>query len=113
MESESSTPSDTKVHCAEHGDSSFCLICQHLEGQSGLFYYACRALPDYPAQAWCEACDVVLQQERGWSDLADATADWKVICQGCYEQALARNKFMSWVEGTEDRAALDGGSDIQ
>jgi hypothetical protein len=113
MESESSTTSNTKIHCDEHGASDYCLICQHLEAKSGLEYLACRALPDYPAQAWCKGCDAVLQQEQGWSDRADAEADWKLVCEGCYEQALARNKFESWVEGPEDRTAKDGGSEIQ
>ena len=111
MESESST--NPGINCAEHGLSPYCLICQHLEAQSGLGYFACRALPEYPAQAWCQSCDEVLQQERGWSDRADEVADWKLVCEGCYEQALSRNKFVSWVEGPEDRAAKDGGSEIQ
>lgn len=44
---------------------------------------------------------------------ADAEADWKLVCEGCYQQAFARNRFVSWVEGSDDRAVRDGGSDIQ
>jgi hypothetical protein len=88
------------IHCARHGVTPFCLICRHLGEGSGLGYFAIKPEADEPAQAWCEACDRVLEAERGWSDRADAAADWKVYCTSCYKEALARHQLRSWLRGT-------------
>ena len=88
------------IHCERHGVSAYCLICRHLREQSGLKYWAIQPEPGQPAQAWCEACDAVLDEEQGWSDRADAQADWKLHCTGCYEETLARHQFLGWVAGT-------------
>ena len=89
-----------KVHCEDHGETEYCLICQHLCARAGLSYFAIEAEPGEPAQAWCEECDVVLEEERGWSDRADEVAGWKLLCTGCYEQTLQGHELRSWVEGT-------------
>ena len=88
------------IHCDKHGESAYCLICQHLRSSTGLGYYAIEAEPDEPAQAWCEQCDEVLAEERGWNDRADAAADWKLFCTTCYEETLQQHELLSWVEGT-------------
>lgn len=88
------------IHCKRHGVTAYCLICQHLRSEEGLGYFAIAPEPEEPAQAWCEACDRVLEAERGWSDRADAKADWKLYCTGCYEETLARHELRSWVRGT-------------
>jgi hypothetical protein len=93
-----------KVNCTKHGTKDYCIICQHLGSEAGLGYYACKATAEDPAQAWCEACDRVLEQERGWNDLADAAADWKLFCEGCYSDALGENRFIAWSVGTDDTA---------
>lgn len=56
---------------------------------------------DSPAQAWCEGCNEIFEQERGWTDRADAAADWQLFCEGCYEQALARHRLVAWADGTD------------
>jgi hypothetical protein len=71
-----------------------------LRAASGLGYYAIKAEPQEPAQAWCEACDGILEDERGWSDRADAAADWKLYCTGCCRDTLARHQVRSWLRGT-------------
>ena len=65
----------------------------------GLGYWAIKPDPQEPAQAWCEACDAVLDQDRGWSDRAEALADWKLYCTGCYAEALSRHVRRGWDSG--------------
>jgi hypothetical protein len=88
------------AQCEEHGPSPYCLICKHLRERNALGYFAIQAEPTEPAQAWCEGCDSVLAQERGWNDRADEQADWKLFCTACYERRLSSHRLVSWVEGT-------------
>lgn len=88
------------IHCQEHGATPYCLICVHLRGHSGQGYFAIEAEDEEPAQAWCEQCDHVLAQQRGWDDVADAQADWAISCTVCYRQRLGLNCLVSMVEGT-------------
>lgn len=95
-------PDSRVIHCARHGIEKYCLICQHLCQSNGLAYWAIQAEPELPAQAWCAACDAVLEQERGWSDRAIAQAGWKHYCALCYEETLESHNFLGWVEGTTE-----------
>ncbi len=91
-----------QVQCAKHGSTEYCLICRHLREQSSLRFYANTAEKYAPAQAWCEACDQVLDEERGWSDPADEFADWKLLCTACYEETLTRHEFIAWTVGSDE-----------
>ncbi|MES2948921.1 MAG: hypothetical protein V4858_10315 [Pseudomonadota bacterium] len=88
------------IECEKHGTSQYCIICRHLREKIGLEYFAIQAEPAEPAQAWCAACDHVLEQERGWSDVADQHADWELYCSQCYAESLETHKLVSWVEGS-------------
>jgi hypothetical protein len=90
-----------QVQCAKHGRTEYCLICRHLREHSGLGFYANTAEKHAPAQAWCAACDQVLDEERGWSDRADAFADWKLFCAVCYKETLTQHKFIAWMVGSD------------
>lgn len=88
------------IHCERHGIVEYSLICRHLRESNGLGYWAIHADLAAPAQAWCEGCDAVLNEERGWSDRADTHADWKLYCLHCCEETLSGHQFYGWVEGT-------------
>jgi len=88
------------IACEQHGPSPYCIICRHLREETGLGYFAIPAEPKGPAQAWCEECDHILDQERGWTDKADAQAEWKLYCTQCYEERLRLHRLISWVDGT-------------
>ena len=88
------------VNCKQHGASAQCVICTHLQERDGLGYFAIDADGAEPAQAWCEACDVVMSQERGWTDRATAFANWKLTCEVCYRNRLRAQTLISLVEGT-------------
>ena len=77
-----------QITCAKHGQSRYSVICQHLASGIGLGYIALPETPDFPAQAWCVACDDVLDEHQGWSDAADARAGWLLFCRHCFLQTL-------------------------
>ena len=79
------------VRCSQHGVTAYCLICRHLWEGIGLGYWDILPEPEEPAQAWCEGCDAVLHEDRGWSDRAEALVDWKLYCAGCYADTLSRH----------------------
>jgi hypothetical protein len=77
----------------------YCIICRHLCEGSGLGYWAIKRKGDLPAQAWCEECDAVLEEDRGWTDRGDAQADWQLYCSKCYAKTLARHSRRGWDSG--------------
>ena len=87
------------IHCSRHGVTPYCLICRHLRENTGLGYWEIRAEPKDPAQAWCEECDALLDEDRGWSDRAEELADFKLYCTGCYRETLARHTRRGWDSG--------------
>ncbi len=94
------TPSST-IKCPTHGVSDYALICQHLrQATSRIGYYLIEAEPGEPAQAWCSVCDQLLACDRGWSDRADAMADWQLWCEICLARNLEGHELISLVAGS-------------
>ena len=87
------------IHCDRHGVTAYCLICQHLRTGEGIGFWEIEAEDDEPGQAWCELCDAALDQDQGWSDRAEALADWKLYCGCCYSEALERHQRLGWDSG--------------
>lgn len=87
------------IDCKAHGQLPYSITCKHLIEQAGLGYFAIEAEDDDPAQVWCEECDAVLAQEKGWTDTADAQAGWKLVCAACCADILETHTLVSWVEG--------------
>jgi hypothetical protein len=87
------------VHCDEHGEMAGCILCRHLCEGKRLGYWAIKPDATGPAQAWCDQCDVVLDEDRGWTDRGDALADWQLYCEKCYAKTLARHKLRGWSSG--------------
>ena len=44
-------------------------------------------------EAWCKACDDVLEQEGQWNDRSEAFASSRFVCEGCFEDVRARNEY--------------------
>lgn len=42
-------------------------------------------------QAWCAACDEVLEREGEWNDRSEAFAGIRPVCRGCYREMKALN----------------------
>ena len=96
------TRSAQEVSCPDHGPGPYALICQHLLSGAGLDFVAAPNCGHGPAQAWCLACDEVVQEERGWSERATAGAAWRLYCSTCYRETLAGHRFTGWVQGSDD-----------
>jgi hypothetical protein len=82
------------VTCAEHGQRQGAFVCQHLVSGSGLGF--CWAEdPENPDQqcpdAWCDSCNVALDEAGEWNERTLAMADIKLVCDLCYEQIRERN----------------------
>jgi hypothetical protein len=87
------------VECPIHGRQRYALICVHLTTSRSSRYYLIEEEPDDPAQAWCESCDRVLAEDRGWSDRASAMAGWKLFCKDCFALTLQQHQLVTLVEG--------------
>ena len=85
--------------CERHGTQPYALICVHLAEATSLSYFLIEEEPGEPAQAWCAACDQVLEAESGWTDRADDQAYWKLFCKECFDETLERHQLESLVEG--------------
>jgi hypothetical protein len=83
------------VNCAEHGERSATLTCQHiaqslLSGVPVGFHWSSEDSSPRP-DAWCTDCNRLLMQDPNgeWTDEALERASLKVLCAGCYEEAAA------------------------
>lgn len=95
------TDTNNKVECAEHGSCEAAFVCQHLAQGEGLGFHVgySEDEPDelYP-DAFCDACLAFYQAEGEWNDAAEAYADIKLVCSGCYADIRARN----WTQGFDE-----------
>jgi hypothetical protein len=90
------------VDCPQHGRTPYSLLCVHLRSGERRKYFAAPACEHGPAQAWCDACDKVVAEQRGWDDISEAHADFNVFCTNCYKTALRRHSFVSYSQGSDD-----------
>ena len=93
------------VDCATHGQRQAAFLCQHLfAGERLGFHYGYD--PDKPddvyPDAWCDACEEVLEAEGEWTERAMAVAGVKMVCDICYEELRERH----WVQDDEAFARL-------
>ena len=92
----------TANECRTHGKSWRALICTHLQVGSGLRFVATPECPHGPAQAWCEACDRLVQSEHGWTKRSEESAAFSLFCTLCYAEALRRHTFTEFVRGPDE-----------
>lgn len=80
------------LRCERHGVSHDTYICGHLTRGTGLGFHQAED-PDTPRpDAWCDACDRILDEEGGWSPHAEEAARITLVCAGCYDAAESRNR---------------------
>ena len=95
------TDTENKVQCDEHGPCEAAFVCQHLAQGEGLGFHVGYS-EDEPDElfpdAWCDACDDVLEKEGEWNDTAEAYADIKLVCSSCYADIRERN----WTQGFDE-----------
>ena len=94
-----------KVECPVHGTQEMAFVCQHLaQGEKQGFHLGYD--PDHPDElwpdAWCDACEAVLEQEGEWNEKTEQFADIKLVCAQCYEALRALN----WTQNESAFVAL-------
>lgn len=83
------------VECPVHGPQGPAYVCRHLNLHDpvGFVEGYDPARPDEdPFQAWCAACDQVLQREGEWNDRSEAFAGVRMVCRGCYRAMRSLNR---------------------
>jgi hypothetical protein len=85
----SDTPDARLVRCGTHGEVLPAYVCCHLRlnSEQPLGFVEPEFDDDdedNDAQAWCRACDAVLEREGEWSDAAIAIANVKMVCEFCF-----------------------------
>ena len=100
LESNVTDGSKQTIECEDHGASRATLICCHLRlrGRTeriGFFEGEDSEDPELTDWrcGWCSACDVVLAEEGEWNDRSEAFADAAIVCEQCFEQIAA---FQKW-----------------
>jgi hypothetical protein len=94
-----------RVECRHHGVGDATYVCRHLA--SGVFGsgFHCGHDDEAPDElwpdAWCDACERVLESEGEWNDRSEAFLGVRLLCSGCYETTRERN----W---NQDDDAFDG-----
>lgn len=89
-----SDPEILIVECSIHGKNEAAFVCQHLvNGENVGFNYSYDSDdPDalFP-DAWCDACDDVLDEEGEWNERTESFIGITPLCCSCYEISRARN----------------------
>lgn len=78
-------------------------MCQHLLAGSKLGFNWGRdgdSPDEWCPDAWCDACEAIVDAEGEWTERAEGFAGIKLICSECYEIVRERN----WLH---DEAAFD------
>lgn len=80
------------LRCCTHGPSTACFVCAHIEPGAPPrgFNTAANAEDDRP-DAWCDACDRLLDGVGGWDDV-QPPPEIRLVCGGCYDALRARHE---------------------
>ncbi len=102
--------SENTIQCAEHGEACITYICGHLSENPAQQWYC-----DFPTEdnrwpdAWCPKCEKEFLKEGGWNEKNEDCLNLKIICNHCYESAiaasidaLAGNALASWGDAIAD-----------
>ena len=82
------------LRCGTHGLSQPTYVCEHLaHGAAGRGFFT--AEPPWPANprpdAWCGACEAILQEAGSWEAAGDRHPKLALLCGGCYDACRERN----------------------
>ena len=94
------------VYCDNHGESEVTVVCIHLtEHVGGLGFNRAEPSEENPfPDAWCNNCDLILEEHGGWDDVPEELIELCVLCSGCYERSRIRNTRTD--VGFEDLSSL-------
>ena len=85
--------SDRKISCGTHGSVGAAFVCGHLvnkEAVAPLGFNEPELDPDdTEPQAWCDACEAVVERDGEWNEGNEAFADIKLVCEFCFARLRA------------------------
>ena len=80
------------LRCDRHGPSFKTYVCQHLPRGRDLGFHQADD-PEAPRpDAWCDACNEVLEAEGEWNERSEEFANITLLCTACYDIVAGRNK---------------------
>ena len=90
---EDTAPMSDTIYCNTHGECEPTIVCSHLaEHSAGQGFNSDEPTEEEPCpDAWCDACDAILEAEQGWTEEAEKLIKLSVLCSGCYELSRIRN----------------------
>lgn len=98
---------DKSVECRDHGTTPATFVCRHLATGVACGYWPADDAGDDPwPDAWCDACEGVVQHEGDWTPAAMAFCDLTLLCTHCYDEARARNASIAAVEDLDAPATV-------
>ncbi|HSR40780.1 MAG TPA: hypothetical protein VLL48_01380, partial [Longimicrobiales bacterium] len=90
-----SDPDRKTVECRLHGEEGPAYVCRHLNLEEPVGFVEGYD-PDEPDvelfQAWCAACDEVLDREGEWNERSEWFAGIRLVCRACYRETRALNR---------------------
>ena len=76
-----------KVTCGTHGSVGAAFVCGHIVDSDAapVGFNEPELEPDDPEpQAWCDACDELVERVGEWNDETEAFADIRLVCEFCF-----------------------------
>ncbi len=80
------------VRCRMHGLSERCYVCEHLTPDAEPCGFNTASDDVLRPDAWCDACQVIVDQAGSWDALGDQHPKIKLVCGGCYDMLKARHE---------------------
>lgn len=83
--------SDRNIQCGTHGSVGGAFICVHLlnDQHAPLGFNEPEVDPGEEPQAWCDACDALVERDGEWNEENEKFADIKLVCEFCFARIKA------------------------
>ena len=84
------------VECGDHGQQQATYVCRHI-AQSLIdhkptgFLAAEQSADNLRPDAWCSACEEMVNRTGEWDEESEAFAGVKLLCGACYDDAKLMN----------------------
>ncbi len=84
------------VECMQHGKQQATFVCQHIvetlkDGIPRGFWWSTENPENPRPDAWCNECEIMVNDAGEWNDETESFAGIKLICGLCYDDARAMN----------------------
>ena len=84
------------VECLTHGKQPATFVCQHIletlnDGIPRGFWWSTEDPENPRPDAWCNECEIKVNEAGEWNDETEGFAGVKLICGVCYDKVRALN----------------------